>query len=817
MNKVYLNKELWKLKNDTVGTVNAIIPGCVHTDLANNNKIPDMFWRDNNVSLQWIENEEWTYYCEFNAKIGKHISIVFEGLDTYADIYLNGIHLGHTDNMFVEYEFDVSNVLEKSNNMLEVQFHSPVKAVQSMPKHWAAFTNERINTRRMQCTYGWDWVDRFVTCGIYRPIYLKYAEDIHIKDVYVSTDSIDKFSAQLCCEIEFGNVDAGAIANVNIIAPDGRTVATDNFYVRENNVVKYYDIVSPMLWYPIGYGEQPLYTMIVKIGNDEFKRNFGIRTVKILQIEDQVGSEYYNMAEIMQSSIIGQKYDNNDKFFGFQLIINGEQIFCKGANWVPCEPFPSAATEEKYKKLICMAKEMNLNMLRVWGGGIFEDNCFYDECDKNGIMVVQDFLMACGEYPEKDKWFLDALATEAEYAVKRLRNHPCLAWWHGDNENARLGSDVQEDYTGRDSALCGNGPIIYKYDRKCRFLPSSPYGGDTYASITRGTSHTTNFCTEIFDWFHNTDGSDFKEFFEQFKARFISEEPVLGMASRYTLLKTMTEEDVFYDESEEILRYHTKNNPEFNRTIFQGVRELTESFLGKFKNGEDKFFKYKYLQYEWLRVVFENARRNLGYCNGIVFWMFDDCWPASIGWSIIDYYCQPKSGFYSFKRCARNVLSSVTAENGKYVHYISNDGNQKQKYDCIAYLIDINNQCAVCDKFEFEANVDGYSVTKLNLPWNFDEKMLVICEIKNECFKDRCFYKAGNLHMFSCDERITIVKKNKNSITIKANGYVHALELDGEYLFDDNYFSLMDGEERTITFEKAIESPNDISIKAYTI
>lgn len=816
MKKVYLNNEDWKLLNERVGTVKATVPGCVHTDLAMNDKIPDMFWRDNNESLKWIENENWTYSCSFEAKAGKAVSLVFEGLDTYADVYLNGSLIGKSDNMFIEHEFDISSVLKDGENTLEVFFRSPIAEVKDMPQHEAAFTNERVNTRRVQCTYGWDWVERYITCGIYRPVYIKYADDMYISDVYISTDNIDRFSAQLYCEVELKNYENGGMVYIDILSPEGKKVAGTEFYAREELFVRRFDIVDPELWYPLGYGEQPLYTIKVRTGENEVSHKFGIRTVKILQIEDEVGSKYYNMAEQIQQGPMGQIYDRNEKFAGFRLIVNGKQIFCKGANWVPCEPFPSAENIEKFDRLIYMAKEMNLNFLRIWGGGIFEHDHFYDACDEAGIIVVQDFLMACGEYPEKDEWFLKALALEAEYAVKKLRNHPCLAWWHGDNENARLGSDIQEDYLGRDSALRGNGPVIYRYDRMRQFLPSSPFGGNTYASITRGTSHTTNFCTEMFDFFHETDGSDFKEFFEQFKSRFIAEEPIMGMASRYTLLKCMTEADILEDESEEMFRYHTKNNPEFHRTIFQGARELTESFLGEFKNGEDKFFKYKYLQYEWVRVVFENIRRNIGYCDGMVFWMFDDCWPASMGWSMIDYNCQPKSGFYSFKRCARSVLSSVTVEDGKYAHYISNDGTTEKSFTGKAYLLDMQNGFAVCDEYEFSGMAGEYAYARTELPWQYDEKYLVICESKCDGIEDRCFYKKGNMHMSPCNELVSVINKTEDSITVKASGYVHAVELESEYLFEDNFFTLMAGEERTIHFERACENPSEIRINAYT-
>lgn len=237
MEKVLLKDVNWKLSNKKIGTVDATVPGCVHTDLLAAGKIEDPFWRDNSKNVQWIENEDWIYSCKFNAKSGKYVSLVFEGLDTYTDIFLNGTKIGETENMFIPYEFNVSNILKDGENSLEVQFRSPIKEVANMPLHPAAFTNERINTRRIQCTYYWDWVDRFVTCGIYRPVYLRYANDMYIKDIYVSTDSIDRFSAQLYCEIELENYEVGGMVSVIILDPDGKTVAETELYVRERQIV----------------------------------------------------------------------------------------------------------------------------------------------------------------------------------------------------------------------------------------------------------------------------------------------------------------------------------------------------------------------------------------------------------------------------------------------------------------------------------------------------------------------------------------------------------------------------------------------------
>ena len=798
MKKINLHNN-WVLSSEKYSDIPAKVPGCVYIDLLAEGIIEDYYWRDNSLKVQWIENEDWDYSCKFDAEKGNNVSLVFEGLDTYTSVYLNGELLGKTDNMFIPHEFDVSGILKEKDNELVVKFRSPIKEVEGMPERKGAFTSERINTRRMQCTYYWDWVDRFVTCGIHKPVYLKYADDMYVDSAYVATQSIDSFGAQIYTEFDFANFELGGLVKVEILSPEGKRVAGTEFYSREQKVVRRFDIKNPELWYPYGYGEHPLYTLKVTVGENTVSETFGIRTLKIVQLEDEEGSDNYNIAKAFQDTYFGKIYSFNEIFSGFQVVVNGVPIFCKGANWVPCEPFPSEETPEKIHKIITMLTEMNGNFIRVWGGGIFEQDEFYYECDRNGILVAQDFLMACGTYPEKEEWFLEALRKESEYAVKHLRNHPCLAWWHGDNENAEWGSDTLEDYRGRDSALRGIVDQVYKYDQYREFLPSSPCGGNVYASATRGTAHTTMYCSRIFHFFEQCEGDEYKEFFNSFSARFVSEEPVFGGMSNTGLLKYMTEEDVFGDDTEEMMRFHTKKNADFPE-FYDDIKAFCEKVFGKPQTAQDRLFQYRLLGFEWMRVVFENYRRSLGYCNGLVFWMLNDCWPAALGWALIDYYNIPKSTYYGFKRAAKSVIGSVIEENGKYNLYVSNDSLTDHEVNIKAYLLDLENLETVVDTYETSLTSEQYSAKVVKLPWNSDSKNLVVCDIASETGADRCFYKQGDLKVHSSDE-IADFTVDGNTVTLKANGYVHTVELEGEGIFSDNYFSMLPGETKTVEFE----------------
>ena len=392
MKKFFLDKN-WSMYNEKVGVVEAAVPGCVHTDLINCGQIEDIYWRDNNDKYQWIENEDFTYTCVFDAEESEDAVLVFEGLDTYCEIYLNGEHIGSAQNMYIPHEYKVGGKLKASGNELRVELRSPIKEVENMPERRGAFTKERINTRRMQCTYSWDWVDRFVTCGIYRPVYIKYGNDMHVDSVYIVTENIDEYSAQIRAEIDLNNCENGGTMQIEVIAPDGEVIANERVYSKEPKVVRRYDIENPELWYPLGYGEHPIYTYRITLGENLFEDTFGIRTMKILQLEDKEGSEEEKYCQEIRKYVAGQIKDHNEKTRGFQIVINGIKILAFGGNWVPCDPFPSEVTAERYEKLVEMAAEMNLNMLRVWGGGLFEDRAFFDACDRFGIMVSQDFLI----------------------------------------------------------------------------------------------------------------------------------------------------------------------------------------------------------------------------------------------------------------------------------------------------------------------------------------------------------------------------------------------------------------------------------------
>ncbi|NLE13906.1 MAG: hypothetical protein GX628_09580 [Clostridiales bacterium] len=654
-------------------SIDARVPGCLHADLARAGIIGDMFRRDSADKVQWIENCDVIYSTSFTLdRVEPDMRLTFEGLDVYAEITLNGVKLGETDNMFVPWSYDVSHCLRTGENSLTVRFDSPIRRVKGLPRRGGAFTTERLYTRRIQCTYGWDWVARFVTMGIWRPVRLeRILPDIlpHAGEgIHVRTLNINPYSAQVGIKLNFENITGDGWADLRIESPEGVTVWSKRRRILQNEIDEIADIVSPSLWYPAGYGEQPLYTLIVTDAGGERRVTFGIRELIILECEDARGTPEAALAAKIKQYPHLVEWDKNEGSSCFILLCNGVRIFCQGANWVPSEPLPSEETPEKVDRLVKTARFAGANMLRVWGGGIFGSDAFYYACDREGILVTQDFLMACGNYPEEDDAFIAHLRREARAGALRLRNHPSLAWWSGDNENAVRGDENNPSYTGRRSALEGIAPVLSELDPGRRFLPSSPYGGVPYASAVRGTTHNTQFLGNFFGFVREDDFTDYRRYFDRYLSRFNAEQPAIGMPFLSSLRKFMTDEDIFGEDTY-ISEYHTKNNPGLGDiTLYGYVDRMARGIFGEYKDGADRLRKMQMLQCEWIRLSMELFRRNAWFSSGIIYWMFNDCWPAANGWSLVDYYCDPKPSMYMFRRCASPILASVTDSDGIEVH-----------------------------------------------------------------------------------------------------------------------------------------------------
>ncbi len=791
----------------------ATVPGCVHTDLQAAGVLPkDLYRRDNADAAQWIEKQDWVYRRTFTVeRLRRGAVLVFDALDTYCSVVLNGTVVATCDDMFIAQRIPVDGVLREGENELRVCFESPVRRVEGRPERAHAFTGERLYTRRIQCTYGWDWCMRFVTCGIVRPCRVEFEDEPFLKDAYVFTRALDSRGAEVVCDLEFGCFEQGFPVHLRVTDETGKEVLSLEKYVREPTRREIWDIPDPHLWWPRGFGAQPLYTLTVTIGERVKSVPFGIRTMRILQRRDEEGSAERALSLYLQKETgSGRAYDFNETTSSFTLVVNDVRVFCKGANWVPTEPFLSEVREQKETLHLERSAAAGVNMLRVWGGGVFGSEHFYRECDRLGILVTQDFLMACGDYPEEEAWFAEAMQKEAAFAARALRNHPCLMWWSGDNENAVRGNDRLPTYRGRASALGAIAPVLTRLDPSRPFLPSSPYGGDQYASKTVGTTHNTQFLGYVFRCLEDPADplSDYRERAEKLLARFIAEEPAFGAASTPTLRKMMTDEDIY--EGEAMWEYHTQSNPQLKKTLFCYLCMAAEKLFGRFRDGEDRLFKTQFLQAETVRLSLEQARRHLWYCSGVIFWMLDDCWPAAAGWSLQDYDALPKAGWYAFRRGAADVLASIEKKNGAFTLVLSNLSTVDKKVSVTPRRFSAAGD--MTEDSAFGAVVPAQDAVRFPLPAP-EKGGWLTADVGGDA-RDRAFYKEGTLPLVKAPVEATI---GKDTVTLRASGYVHVVRLEGEAIFSDNWFSLLPGERKTVTFTPTGKSDPGVTVAAMTV
>lgn len=786
---------IWRLKgcapNDTTNSLSleGKVPGHVHMDLLGAGEIRHPFWRDQAEECQWVEDWNWAYSRDFILDDDFDLSwtvLEFQGLDTLAHICLNGKAIGDTNNMFIPHAFDVSDILQKGINRLDVQF-APVGTVlhsKHPDEYPACFSVDRIFIRKMQCAFGWDWVHRFVSTGIWRPVFLHSYDTAFIKDVYVSTKEITGSSALLKISMDIERRTSTQLSStIEIADPAGSIVWSDKVEFNNHAVEIDADIPHPDLWWPNGYGDPALYVCNVKIFGDGRELDgkdveFGIRTVALEEIDDAAGSS-------------------------FTLIVNGERIFCKGANWVPADPFPSEITANRYDHLIRLAADANMNLLRCWGGGVYEPDEFWRACNRYGIMVSQDFLLACAAYPEDDAEFVQGLRDEFSAAIKMLRNHPSLMWWSGDNE---LGMFYSPDssYPGKRIADEISGPLCSKLDPSRPFRSTSPYGGETNNSLASGDCHASAwYSPEMI----SSDMQDYKHRIDQVIGRFMSEYAICGATSRQSLLKFMSEEDIA-DPSGKMWEYHTNDNPysEIDLSHYRCLERTAELLFGKCTDSDTNVWRMEYVQYEWIRLVMESARRKKFYCSGVQFWMYNDCWPAS-GWSIVDYYGCPKAGYYAMKRSSQPVIASIEDSGNKFKIWICNDLRHSVDAKIVVYVQPWTGAPVWSEDLQISVppnqslTVAEISKSSLNGFLNYDNVM--VCNLTWARGSDRAFYYVGMPHQMKippAELRTTRKYDSETSgeIVVSADSYARVVTLSGDAVFSDNYFDLLPCEEKTV-------------------
>ena len=652
----------------------ATVPGVVHTDLLQNKIIEDPFFRLNERGLQWIDKEDWVYETCFTLAADmmrkENMELVFEGLDTYADVYLNDECILKADNMFRCWSIPVRQYIREENNILKVYFHSPVKIDvpkwDALPYQYPASNDQSENgglfnkkisifARKAGYHYGWDWGPRLVTSGIWRPVYIRAWSDLRINDVFIEQKEVGAGRAVIAGHVELdADKDMNGVLVTITDEVTGRVLGEWQADLKRgtNRVTVDFVLHKPKLWWSNGLGEPFLYrfrTDIIAGGEllDSKTERVGIRSLKVVHQPDKDGHTFY-------------------------IELNGRPVFAKGANYIPSDNFLPRVTPENYKRTILDAAGVNMNMLRVWGGGIYENDVFYDLCDEHGIMIWQDFMFACSMYPAEGA-LLDNIHQEAVDNVKRLRNHACIALWCGNNEcqDAWLGWGWKREIERQNKEYADKiwaqyrqqyhvtlPGVVREYAPGTFYWPSSPFAFEGEMSgTTDGDRHYWSV------WHGKAPISDY----DSEKSRFFSE---YGFQSfpEFDSVKRYAPYPEDWDIRSEVMMSHQRGGDHANGLI--------ETYLlNEYKKPRDfRAFLYinHVLQGDAIKTAIESHRRQMPYNMGTLFWQHNDCWPVA-SWASRDYYGRWKAQHYYTRKAYDDILISPVVEGGDLKVYAVSD------------------------------------------------------------------------------------------------------------------------------------------------
>ncbi len=781
-----LNKD-WQFKAiDDSTWLSAKVPGVVHLDLLNNGIIPNPYDSTNEQQLQWIGEKDWEYKLVFNTDTLPNFQnkdLVFTGLDTYANVFFNDSLILQADNMYRTWRISLNNLLKNGENTLKIIFKAPEKINKEKARKLKyKLPDDRAFSRKAPFQFGWDWGAKFLTAGIWKPVYIDFWDKAKISDIQLVQKNMDSKEAKIAANINI-NSSVNETYKIQIFTDDSLLTEKDLQVSKDKNIYPVDFVVkNPKLWWCNGLGKQNLYKLEFKLlfDNqliDKKNQTLGIRTIELVQDKDSIGKSFY-----------------------FKL--NGKPIFVKGANWVPADIFLPRISKTDYEKLIDEAVWANFNMLRVWGGGIYESDDFYNLCDEKGILIWQDFMFACNMYPG-DTSFVNSVKNEAIDNIKRLRNHPSLALWCGNNEVDNgwkdWGWQKQFGYTKKDSTEIWNNYIkifeqllpnlVKRYDGTRDYHPSSPtYGWGHQENFEQGDSHYWGV------WW----GHEPFEVFNTKVGRFMSEYGFQALPNIKSIEK-------FTNKSEQNIKSETMKVHQKHPTGYETISEYLLQNYRPAKNFEDYIYLSQLTQAEGITTAIEAHRRAKPYCMGTLYWQFNDAWPV-VSWSSIDYYGKRKALQYFVKQAYKPTIISSIEENDSINFYVISDEQEPQSLTLKIYQKDFFGKTLFSDSTTIIINNNSKIVYKL--PKISNKNTFIYTELygKGDLLDNDFYYfaKLKDLQLPSAKINIEIKKEDTaTTIVLQSDVLVKNIELisnlDGE--FSDNYFDLLPNNKKEISFK----------------
>ena len=605
-----LASAVWRFRDATASSAwrAATVPGCVHRDLLRHGLIPDPFWASNEADLQWIEEHAWEYRTSFvvpEALMGEEVvELVADGLDTVATVLLNGTEIARTDNMFIAHRWDVKPWLRAGKNELAVRFDSAMGYIRANRRgHQPQEFNDPVGRssvlRKEQCQFGWDWGPRLVTAGIWRDIRLEAWSGNRLESVRVTQDHRADGTVVLTLAPELARRAADVACHWRLL--------WDEMIVAEGQGTEIV-VREPRLWWPNDQGAQPLYRLKISLVGREgnvigrWSRRIGLRTIALDRHADPWGES-------------------------FQFVVNGRALFAKGANWIPAHSFVADLGRADYARDLRSAAQAHMNMIRVWGGGIYESEEFYDLCDELGLLVWQDFAFACTRYPG-DRRFCASVRSEAEAQVRRLRHRASLALWCGNNEifalNAvELKADPKKlaDYEALFHRILPE--VVKVTGPDTPYWPGSPWRGDPATEHAAGEQRGD---THFWDVWH---GRNPVKDYEKYAFRFVSE---FGMQS----FSSPATQATFCPPDDANIFGRSMENHQKNRGGNQVILDYVSRRYCFPKSQEALIYLSQLNQAHCMQTGVEHWRRNMPRCMGALYWQLNDCWPVA-SWSSIEF------------------------------------------------------------------------------------------------------------------------------------------------------------------------------------
>lgn len=810
----------WSFRQEgTLKQYPASVPGTIHTDLLANKLIDDPFFGHHEKSVHWVDTCSWIYettvdITQEQLDQWKTIDLVFEGLDTYADVFLNEILVGcekSFDNMFVSYRIPLKNEQPKrcandlsqlrvGTNTLKVVFHSALKEMrQWKPSDYLILDEEpRAFVRKAQYQFGWDWGPKFVTMGIWKPVYLQVSDSrLHFGEISLRQAGLRKDEAHI--ELTFTVKTASAWQKATVCLKEkqsGRLLFQTEGQgdLRTTTTVTF---PEPKLWYPNGMGEPHLYDFVLELYSDgkkvdSIEKRLGFKDVQLKRAKDEKGERFY-------------------------FLVNGKEVFMKGANWVPAESFLPRLTVADYDTLVAQAAKSNFNMLRVWGGGIYESEAFYDACDKYGILVWQDFAFACALYPATTA-FLENVKQEAIENIRRISQHASLALWCGNNENDegwhnwgwknRFGADSAQAWQNYVTLFRELLPsLVEQYDPQHSYLSSSPvFGWGKKESMTHGDSHYWGI------WW----GMEPFDVYNQKVPRFMSEYGFQGFLPMNSLKKCIPVNELYLGSPS--MKAHQKH-PKGYETI----QTYMEREYHVPKDLETYNYVSQLLQAYGMKTGMDAHRRAKPYCMGSLYWQYNDCWPV-VSWSGIDYYKQWKALQYFVKKSfAQHAVSFYTADEQTGVWLIT-DSTEAVSGVLQIRLYDFDGK----ERFHKDTNITLQANSSQKV-WSFavtdfipaKDTNRVVCQAR---FVDGEKPLTEGLHYFALpkntaypDAKIHMALTDGNRLTLQSDKLVKNICIlikDSQSGLSDNFFDMLPNQTYTVEIPSGTHL-NDIKFKTF--